>query len=77
MTNEITPPSITSVTNIDGVMSIPAAPGTVGKTIGDQLYEKGLSWKSYQESLPPTGADRVNNSDGFFIETRTSASARR
>ena len=40
------------MTEIDGVMSIPAAP-TVGKTIGDQLYEKGMTWKSYQESLPP------------------------
>ncbi len=67
-TNEITPPDITSVTEIDGVHSLPAAPGTVGKTIGDQLYERGLSWKSYQESLPPTGADGVNNSDGFFSD---------
>ena len=66
-TNEITPPDITSVTEIDGVMSIPAAP-TVGKTIGDQLYEKGMTWKSYQESLPPTGADGVNNSDGFYSD---------
>ncbi len=67
-TNEITPPSITSVTEIDGVMSIPAASGIVGKTIGDQLYEHGMTWKSYQESLPPTGADRVNNSDGFYSD---------
>lgn len=44
---------------------IPAAP-TVGKTIADQLYERGLTWKSYQESLPPGGADKVNNADGFF-----------
>jgi hypothetical protein len=64
--NEVTPPSITSVTNIDGVLSIPAAAGTVGKTIGDQLAERGMSWKSYQESLPPTGADGVNNSDGYY-----------
>jgi hypothetical protein len=66
--NETTPPSITSVTEIDGVMSIPAASGIVGKTIADQLAERGLSWKSYQESLPPTGADKVNNSDGFFSD---------
>lgn len=66
--NEITPPSITSVTNIDGVRSIPAAAGTVGKTIGDQLAERGMTWKSYQESLPSSGADRVNNSDGFFSD---------
>jgi hypothetical protein len=67
-TNEVTPPSITSVTSIDGVLSIPAAAGTVGKTIADQLAERGLSWRSYQESLPPTGADRVNNSDGFYSD---------
>jgi hypothetical protein len=66
--NETSPPAITSVTNIDGVHSITAAAGTVGKTIGDQLWERGLSWRSYQESLPPTGADRVNNSDGYFSD---------
>jgi len=65
--NETAPPAITSVTEIDGVLSIPAA-ATVGKTIADQLWERGLTWKSYQESLPPTGADRVNNSDGFFSD---------
>jgi hypothetical protein len=52
--------------NIDGVKSIPAASGIVGKTIGDQLVAAGRSWKSYQESLPITGADLVNNADGFF-----------
>ena len=67
-TNEVAPPSITSVTEIDGVMSIPAASGIVGKTIADQLWEHGLTWKSYQESLPPDGADMVNNSDGFFSD---------
>ena len=66
--NETTPPSITSVTEIDGIQSIPAASGTVGKTIADQLAERGLTWKSYQESLPPTGADKVNNSDGYFSD---------
>src|ERR1700730_5786095 len=66
LSNETTPPSITSVTEIDGVHSIPAAPDTVGKTIGDQLADSGKRWKSYQESLPPTGADLVNNSDGFY-----------
>lgn len=65
-TNEVTPPSVTSVTEIDGVLSFPAASGIVGKTIADQLAESGLTWKSYQESLPPTGADGVNNSDGFY-----------
>jgi hypothetical protein len=65
-TNETTPPSINEVTNIDGVESIPAAKNISGKTIGDQLDEHGMSWKSYQESLPAGGADGVNNSDGFF-----------
>jgi phosphatidylinositol-3-phosphatase len=64
--NETSPPAITSVTNVDGVHSFAAAPGTVGKTIADQLAERGLNWKSYQESLPPGGADGVNNSDGYF-----------
>ena len=52
--------------NIDGVQSYPANPNTVGKSIADQLAERGMSWKSYQESLPLSGADLVNNSDGFF-----------
>ena len=66
LTNETTPPSITSVTNIDGILSYPAAKDTIGKTIGDQLSDAGKHWKSYQESLPPTGADGVNNADGFY-----------
>jgi hypothetical protein len=65
-TNETTPPSINEVTNIDGVESIPAATNISGKTIADQLDERGMSWKSYQESLPSAGADGVNNADGFF-----------
>jgi hypothetical protein len=52
--------------NIDGVQSIAAAGNTVGKTIADQLVARGKSWKSYQESLPITGADLLNFSDGFF-----------
>ena len=52
--------------NIDGTRFILANSHTVGKTIADQLAASGLSWKSYQESLPPTGADGVNNADGFF-----------
>ncbi len=63
-TNETSDPRGTI--NIDGQTSIPAAKNTVGKTIGDQLVAAGLSWKSYQESLPPAGADNVNFSDGFF-----------
>jgi len=41
---------------------------TVGKTIADQLVEAGLSWKSYQENLPPYGADKVNFSDGLISD---------
>lgn len=52
--------------NIDGKESIAAAAGTSGKTIADQLEAKGLTWKSYQESLPPDGADLVENADGAF-----------
>jgi phosphatidylinositol-3-phosphatase len=52
--------------NIDGVRSIPAASGIEGKSIADQLVASGRSWKSYQESLPVTGADLVNNADGFY-----------
>ena len=54
--------------NIDGVLSIAAATNVSGKTIADQLAEHGLSWRSYQESLPLSGADNVNNSDGFFTD---------
>jgi hypothetical protein len=52
--------------NIDGIQSIAAARNIDGKTIGDQLAHWGRSWKSYQESVPPGGADTVNFSDGFF-----------
>lgn len=55
--------------NIDGVLSIRSAPHTVGKSIVDQLAERGLSWKTYQENLPSTGADGVNFSDGFFTDS--------
>jgi len=70
-TNEVqcAPGSNAGENNIDGVLSIPAAPNTSGKTIADQLVAAGMSWKSYQESLPPTGADGVNFSDGFFTDS--------
>jgi hypothetical protein len=51
---------------IDGVHTIPAGHHIVGKTIADQLVAAGLSYKSYQESLPITGADNVDTSDGYF-----------
>jgi hypothetical protein len=63
-TNEVQ--GVPGENNIDGIQSILANPNTVGKTIADQLVEAGRSWKSYQESLPPGGADLVNYSDGFF-----------
>jgi phosphatidylinositol-3-phosphatase len=55
--------------DIDGVISIPAASNTTGKTIADQLVAAHLSWKSYQENLPIAGADNVTYSDGFMINT--------
>jgi hypothetical protein len=67
-TNEFqcAPGSNAGENNIDGVRSIPAATNISGKTIADQLVAAGLSWKSYQESLPPAGAEGVNFSDGYF-----------
>lgn len=41
-----------------------AAP-TMGITIANQLVERGMTWKSYQEDLPPYGGDGVNYSDGL------------
>lgn len=59
----MTLPQFPYLADLDGVKSVPAA-ATEGKTIGDQLVRAGLSWKSYQESLPITGADLVNYSNG-------------
>jgi len=69
-TNEVqcAPGSNDGENNIDGVMSIPATKNISGKTIADQLVAAGLSWKTYQESLPASGADGVNFSDGFFTD---------
>jgi hypothetical protein len=58
------PPGLIS---IDGT-SIPAADHTIAKTIADQLAAAGRTWKTYQESLPPTGADSIGFSDGFFTD---------
>jgi hypothetical protein len=70
-TNETTcaPGSRAGENNIDGIKSIPAAKNIIGKTIADQLVAAGLTWKTYQESLPPSGADGVNFSDGFFTDS--------
>jgi hypothetical protein len=62
--NETTGPPGT--VDVDGKVSFAANPNTVGMTIADELVAAGRTWKSYQESLPPTGAEGVNNADGFF-----------
>lgn len=64
--NECTAPC--TLIDVDGTVSFTAAPNTVGKTIADQLAERGMTWKSYQESLPPSGADNVTYSDGYFTD---------
>jgi len=54
-------------TAAEPIYNTPVAPAyTQGKTIAEQLVEAGLSWKSYQEDLPPFGADGVNSSDGLL-----------
>jgi phosphatidylinositol-3-phosphatase len=62
--NEVTLPQFPFLADIDGVKAVPLATDVDGKTIGDQLVASGLSWKSYQEDLPITGADGVNFSNG-------------
>jgi phosphatidylinositol-3-phosphatase len=69
--NEVTPPVFNYLANIDGIQSVPAAKNTVGKTIADQLVRADLTWKSYQESLPIAGADRVDNSNGTATDQTT------
>ena len=61
--NEVTPGVFNFLADIDGVESVPAAP-TVGESIGDQLVQAGLSWKTYQESLPLGPVFGVNYSNG-------------
>lgn len=53
---------------IDGKQSIPAANNIIGKTIAEQLTKIGLTWKSYQESIPVAGVDGVGVSDGVFTD---------
>ena len=65
-TNETTGPP--GENNIDGTQSIPAASNISGITIADQLSQSGGTWKSYQESVPPQGADGVNISDGLYTD---------
>ncbi|MGC1459290.1 MAG: alkaline phosphatase family protein [Steroidobacteraceae bacterium] len=52
--------------DVDGKVAFSAVTTTTGKTIANQLIEHGLSWKAYEESVPPTGADGVNTADGLF-----------
>jgi len=49
--------------DLDGVKSVPSA-NAMGKSIGDQLVRAGMSWKSYQESIPPGSLFGVNYSNG-------------
>ena len=63
-TNETSGPP--GVINVNGKVSYRAATDVLGETIADQLASAGKTWKSYQESLPPSGADQVDYSDGFF-----------
>jgi phosphatidylinositol-3-phosphatase len=61
--NEVTPPTFNFLADIDGVKSV-AARHVEGISIADQLVRAGLSWKSYQENLPLSGANGVNFSNG-------------
>ena len=77
-TNECPDPAVQDpcppgLIDIDG-SGLPAA-HTVGKMIGDQLAEHGRRWKSYQESLPPTGADGIAYSDGYFTDVNPPSAA--
>jgi len=63
-TNEVTGPPCEF--NIDGKASYAVNPNTLGITIADQLAAAGKTWKTYQESLPLTGADLASYSDGNF-----------
>lgn len=63
-TNEVTGPPCEI--NIDGKTSYRAVSTTLGISIADQLAAVGKTWKTYQESLPMSGPDKVNYSDGNF-----------
>jgi len=62
--NEVALPQFPYLADLDGIKSVPAAMNIHGKTVADQLARAGRSWKTYQESLPITGADEVNYSNG-------------
>jgi hypothetical protein len=63
-TNEYSSPSCGN--DIDGVLGYVADPEIIGKTIADQLRSARLTIKDYQESLPLTGPDKVDVSDGLY-----------
>jgi hypothetical protein len=67
LSNEVTPGQPGDI-EIDGKMSIPASHNITGSNIAEQVALAGLSWKSYQESLPVTGADGVSTSDGEYTD---------
>ncbi len=73
-TNDPTHALDQAVVEVDGTVSFPSQ-STVGKTIADQLVANGGTWKSYQEDLPPTGADGVNSADGVFSNLNPPATA--
>jgi hypothetical protein len=61
--------------DVDGKLGYAANSHTVGMTIADQLANRNMTWKSYQESLPPTGPNGVNVADGFFSNLDNLATA--
>lgn len=71
--NEVSPPTAAYLANFDGVTSLPAAQGTFGISIADQLVAEGKTWKSYQENLPIAGADNVTYSNGTVTDLSASA----
>jgi len=67
--NEVYPPTpFNFLANIDGVKSVPQKTDVDGKTIADQIAAAGLSWKTYQESLPLAGPDDVTYSNGTVTD---------
>ncbi|MBV8147165.1 MAG: phosphoesterase [Gammaproteobacteria bacterium] len=53
------------VINVDGTVGYPAE-HTVALSLAHELVASGRTWKAYEESLPPSGADGVNLADGLF-----------
>ena len=70
--NEVASPDDNFLADFDGVTGLDPASNIEGMTIADQLAHKGLQWKSYQESLPFAGADRVSFSNGTVTDATPS-----